>query len=346
MGLRIPREELESALAAKLGRAPFFVLTGRRGAGKSQLLERLAAGWSGPAAVVALEAVACTPEVLRDELARIAGPVLGRLRPDGAPLNAVAAALKKRPRDSLLLLDDITELRSLSYYPGVSQPLETILGALKASKAPCVATSRFGFWLGKQFPALPVEEVPPLTAVELDSAGGRGSDIVAAVSGGLPVYASHLAEADDLEAALVDGLRAGGILDAECRAGFLELLHRARGYGACKSALRVLATEEGLTLSEIARRLDRTPGSTRDYLRWLEEVDLIEARSKRFSFRDPLLRLWLRLQVPGTPVTEERLAEEVRLYVAAVSSQGDDVGADEDAFVYPPSPKGDLVEID
>ena len=37
-------------------------------------------------------------------------------------------------------------------------------------------------------------------------------------------------------------------------------LHRARGYGALKAILDVLAEEEPLTLTEIALRLRRTPG--------------------------------------------------------------------------------------
>ena len=72
-------------------------------------------------------------------------------------------------------------------------------------------------------------------------------------------------------------------------------LHRARGYGALKAILDVLAEEEPLTLTEIALRLRRTPGSTKDYLSWLEDVDLIVSRQKRYSFADPMMRLWVRL---------------------------------------------------
>ena len=58
--------------------------------------------------------------------------------------------------------------------------------------------------------------------------------------------------------------------------------------------LDILAEEEPLTLTEIALRLRRTPGSTKDYLSWLEDVDLIVSRQKRYSFADPMLRLWVR----------------------------------------------------
>jgi hypothetical protein len=82
-----------------------------------------------------------------------------------------------------------------------------------------------------------------------------------------------------------------------------------------KAILDVLAEEEPLTLTEIALRLRRTPGSTKDYLSWLEDVDLITSRQKRYSFSDPLLRMWVRLHCHPTPPTDEDVAREVHTYV-------------------------------
>ena len=84
-----------------------------------------------------------------------------------------------------------------------------------------------------------------------------------------------------------------------------------------KPSLEVLAQEEPLTLTEIAQRLRRTPGSTKDYLSWLEDVDLIVSRQKRYSFDDPMLRLWVRLHCRPVPPTEEDLARELHAYVQA-----------------------------
>ena len=50
-------------------------------------------------------------------------------------------------------------------------------------------------------------------------------------------------------------------------------LHRARGYGALKAILEILAEEEGLTLTEISQRLQRTPG--------LDEGLSVVARGRR-----------------------------------------------------------------
>ena len=91
-------------------------------------------------------------------------------------------------------------------------------------------------------------------------------------------------------------------------------LHRARGYGALKAILEILAAEEALTLTEISVRLQRTPGSTKDYLSWLEDVDLVTARHKRYSFADPLLRVWVRLHCRPSPPTDDDLAREIHRY--------------------------------
>jgi len=91
-------------------------------------------------------------------------------------------------------------------------------------------------------------------------------------------------------------------------------LHRARGYGALKAILGVLAEMEPLNLTEIAQRLQRTPGSARDYLSWLEDVDLITVQRKRYSFEDPLLRMFVRLNGRPVPPTGEELVREVHLF--------------------------------
>ena len=79
----------------------------------------------------------------------------------------------------------------------------------------------------------------------------------------------------------------------------------------------MLAEEEPLTLTEISHRLHRTPGSTKDYLSWLEDVDLVTSRQKRYSFTDPVLRLWVRLHCHPVPPTEEDVAREVQHYALA-----------------------------
>jgi len=102
-----------------------------------------------------------------------------------------------------------------------------------------------------------------------------------------------------------------GPLSARCRESYEFRLHRARGYGALKAILGVLAEQDAITLTEISQRLHRTPGSTKDYLSWLEDVDLVTMQRKRYVFDDPLMRLHIRLYGGATPPTPAIIAAEV-----------------------------------
>ena len=114
--------------------------------------------------------------------------------------------------------------------------------------------------------------------------------------------------------ALAAQMAVGAPLCLVCRLSYQARLGRARGYGALKAILHLLADEERLTLTEIARRLCRTPGSTRDYLLWLEDVDLVQVEQKRYGFRDPLLRLWVRLHSRPAPPDRADLLREAQEY--------------------------------
>ncbi len=342
--LLIPRPELERTLLDELQRTPLLALVGPRGAGKTTVLGQLGRHWRGATAFAQLDPIACTPEVLHDELRRLAESVLDSTTRKGrgkSPLKSLCAALRKRRADSLLLLDDVTEVRTLASYPDVDRPLESVLEALAGANQPCVVSSRFGYWMQRHFPELPLQWVPPLTVEELSAAGVADAELVVAATGGIAVYVSRLVDRGDVEAALADELRSGGRIEAECRATMAELLHRARGYGACKSVLRVLAEEQGLNLTEVSRRLDRTPGSTRDYLRWLEEVDLLVVREKRYFFIDGILRLWVRIDWQGTPPSEEDVRREVEAHLG--TRGGERVV---EPFTFPVARSENLVEID
>jgi len=119
---------------------------------------------------------------------------------------------------------------------------------------------------------------------------------------------------DDPISALAGLLAPDGRLARQCGFCYELRLHRARGYGALKAILEILGEEEGLTLTEISQRLQRTPGSTKDYLSWLEDVDLVTSRQKRYSFTDPLLRVWVRLHCRASAPTDDDLAREIHLY--------------------------------
>ena len=48
----------------------------------------------------------------------------------------------------------------------------------------------------------------------------------------------------------------------------------------------------------------------------LEDVDLVTSRQKRYSFTDPLLRLWVSLHCRPVPPTIDEVAHAVQRYAA------------------------------
>ena len=102
---------------------------------------------------------------------------------------------------------------------------------------------------------------------------------------------------------------------AACRFSYELRLHRARGYGALKAILSVLAEEEPLTLTEIALRLASHARIDQGLPVLARGRRSDRSRQKRYSFADPLLRLWVRLHGRPVPPTDEDLAREVHSYV-------------------------------
>ncbi len=247
------------------------------------------------------------------------------------------------------LLDEFLELRTFESFPGLRTVLRDTVGALASSGNRFVLTTRYAaraHRLLRDGPAqFEIIHVAPLSSSEIratlpstpaprtvsgsledddDPSRDELSRILQALSDGRPAYARMIAEAAagmaqrggaDPVSAMSELLSPGGRLAVACRFSYELRLHRARGYGALKAILSVLAEEEPLTLTEIALRLHRTPGSTKDYLSWLEDVDLIVSRQKRYSYTDPMLRLWVRLHCRPTPPTDEEVAREVHAYV-------------------------------
>ena len=116
--------------------------------------------------------------------------------------------------------------------------------------------------------------------------------------------------------ALTEQLLCGSALERRLRLSYEVRLQRARGYGALRAILDVLAEQQPLTLTHIAQRLHRTPGSTKDYLSWMLDVDLLTVDRKRYTVTDPLLRLWVRLNNGADVPTDAQVARETQRYAS------------------------------
>lgn len=267
------------------------------------------------------------------------------------------------------LFDEVLELRTFESFPGLRHVLREMLHEMAESGNRFVLTSRYVARAHRllrdgharfeviHLPQLNAAEVtamlPPMgdTAAEDRDFLGR---TVQALADGRAAYVRALGDATasmsgrggDPISALTALLTGEGALASWCAHRYELRLHKARGYGALKAILEILAEEEPLTLTEVAQRLHRTPGSTKDYLSWLEDVDLIVSRQKRYSFADPLTRLWVRLHCRPVPPSVDEVAREVQGYAMARLPHAEPSMAMATAGAGPYRKESGLIEID
>jgi hypothetical protein len=343
-----PRTNLTRRILGALDASPsrIPVLVGGCGSGRTTLLQQLRERLGRTSALyLDVERTATTPErFLRAIFASSPFPVsepapAGARAAFDATLNFLCRARTGSGEPVTVLLDEFLEMRTFESFPGLRRVLHDVIDGLTTSGNRFVLTSRYVArtlrLLRDRSSRFEVIHMPSLTAEDtLDLLGltgePDGDDLartVQSLTDGRPAYVRALADelslmrehgdghaVSDPIGALAALLGPEGRLSKHCSFCYELRLHRARGYGALKAILEILGEEEGLTLTEISQRLQRTPGSTKDYLSWLEDVDLVTARQKRYSFTDPLLRVWVRLHCRATAPTEEDLAREIHRY--------------------------------
>jgi hypothetical protein len=281
---------------------------------------------------------------------------------------AYFARARSNGRPATFLLDEVLELRTFESFPGLRHVLRELLQALSESGNRFVLTSRYiaraHRLLRDGSARFEVVHLPTLSSSEvgamLPPMGEAATEdreflsrTIQALADGRAAYVRAISEATaamserggDPISALTALLTSDGGLTAWCSYRYELRLHRARGYGALKAILEILAEDEPLTLTEIAQRLRRTPGSTKDYLSWLEDVDLVVSRQKRYSFADPLLRLWVRLHCRPVPPNVDEVAREVQAYALARLPQAEPTMAMAGAAGGERKPWG-IIEID
>jgi hypothetical protein len=343
---------LASALAESPSRIP--VLVGPCGSGRSRALQRLRDALpAGSCHYIDVERVMSSPEqflgrVTSESPLHWPAPAHAPAGPREAYDQALAYFTGAAAQDggpASFLFDEALELRLFESFPGLSDVMAETLEALAASGNRFVLASKYETRAlralrkaSERYVVVHAEPVPASgVAADLLQVPGLKSDeaedaarAIVALTEGRAAYATALVAALaavparplDPVAALASLLVPGGTLDARCRYSYEMRLHRARGYGALKAVLGILADEESLTLTEIAGRVQRTPGSTRDYLGWLEDVDLVCAQRKRYAFADPLLRVWVRLNSRCAAADTDRTLDEIQRYAVTRLSAG------------------------
>jgi hypothetical protein len=342
---------VQGALDASPSRIP--VILGGCGTGRTRLLQQLRERGTARGAVqyIDVERCATTPErFLQAVVSSSPFPWHSADRTPATAREAFDALLgffntAKAPggEPCTFLLDEVLEFRTFESFPGLRHVVRELLEALSSSPNRFALTTRYVARAHRilrdatsrfevvHVPALAPADVIDLLAPTFNGYEQMPSDdrdylgrAVQTLADGRPAYVYAIGDAmasmgrgADPVGALTMLLSAGGVLNYRCRFCYELRLHRARGYGALKAILDILAADEPLTLTEISLRLHRTPGSTKDYLSWLEDVDLVVSRQKRYSFTDPLLRLWVRLNCRPVPPSDDEVATEVQRYAMA-----------------------------
>jgi hypothetical protein len=346
-----PRSTLTRRVAAALDASPsrIPVLVGGCGSGRTTLLHQLRERQGRTAAqYIDVERTATTPErFLRAITGATPFAPAGEAVAGGGARAAFDQTLAFFARTrgaggeaAAFLLDEFLELRTFESFPGLRRVLHEFIEAIAASGNRFVLTSRYTArtlrLLRDRSARFEVIHMPVMTTEDtLDvlgppAVGDRQSQdaefaarTVHALADGRPAYIRALADelagmrehgGSDAISALAGLMAPDGRLSRQCHFCYELRLHRARGYGALKAILEILAEEEELTLTEISQRLQRTPGSTKDYLSWLEDVDLVTSRQKRYSFTDPLLRVWVRLHCRPVAPSDDDVAREIHRY--------------------------------
>lgn len=270
-----------------------------------------------PAVFIDLFTAASTPERLLATLAQAVSPFMEEERESIQALSARAEADRQSSPSALLrllevlatrpssrpfvwLVDEVTEIRSLAYFPGLGQIEQPFTAALEGSRG-TIATSSYLGLASDLFPGFETVALPGLTGTDLESGASRRMDSEALatalrLTGGsaatlLPLLAD-LRDSRDPARSLARLLRPGGELELICRRHYEVLLMRSRGYAVSKRAAEVVAEGPDLRLTDLFPRIGRTAGASRQYLRWLVEVGLLTQTRKRYNFADPMLGLW------------------------------------------------------
>ena len=343
-------KRVQNVLQASPSRIP--VMLGTCGTGKTSLLLRLREQYaSGMVQHIDVERCATTPERFLDAVIGSSPfPVNSHNLSPANPREAfktftvfLDTARTSDGKPCTFLLDEILELRTFESFPGLRHVLRELLEVLNDSTNHFALTTRYvrrAHRLLRDGPSrLEIMHIPPLSMSDVSEvlsptlseyaqlAENERNDIastVHALTNGHAGYVRILEESmvkidarsPDPISTLTALLAPDGALSAACRFSYEGRLQRARGYGALKAILDILGQNEELTLTQISNQLHRTPGSTKDYLSWLEDVDLITSHQKHYSFTDPLLRVWVRLHCHTMPPGQDDVVREVQQYAA------------------------------
>ena len=165
----------------------------------------------------------------------------------------------------------------------------------------------------------------------------EASNLLFSLSGGHPFYtnviirAAHSIAADNpiitkpqIEAAFVEELTGGGMLDWHCNYLFEASLNKAGSSVFLKEVLRTLS-HDSVTLTELARKLGRVTGYLSNPLRNLYNLDLIDKVGNKYTIADNILQIWLQTVYgrndPNITLLKRKIINQYTEYIANLSTE-------------------------
>jgi AAA ATPase-like protein len=329
----VDRSVVVGALVERAREPGVLVVGGPPGAGKTTLLLETAdaleaAGWL-PVHLDLMGAASSPERFVEAALRAMPASVFGVRLPEATAIRRLADQGKKGgaaavealfalwasldeagSRPVVLLLDEITEIRSLAYFAGLREAARMLGAALGRRRRGTIVATSYSTQARQLWPAWEPFAIPALGAAELAAvARAVDADPAALVRacGGSPRYLQALWDAlvggSSPADAWVQEMRAGGRLEQAARHTYETLLLRSRGYGMSKALLGIVAEDEGLNLTALVRRVGRSAGAVRDYLGWLVGVDAVRAVRKRYFYVDGIVAAARRI-IDGPAVSE------------------------------------------
>ena len=348
---------LES-LAERASAGARALLTAPLGAGKTHALATLRSRFEShgtPAVFVDLFTSASTPEHLLATLAASLRPLLADRTRDLSAIESEGALDRHHSSGALLrffdllagtraptrfvwLIDEITEIRSLAYFPDLAEVEKSLSRALEGAHA-VIATSSYPALARELFPDLEACDLPGLTVPEIETPNTFRAErealadaltLTRGLAATLLPLVARVHESRDATASLAEMLAPGKPLELVCRRHYEILLLRSRGYAVSKRAAEVVAGFEGQRLTDLFPLIGRTAGASRQYLRWLVEVGLLDQIHKRYHFADPVLGIWAALYLGREDhPSNAQIVEAIRSHLARAVAPHDGATDDE-----------------
>ena len=242
--------------------------------------------------------------------------------------------LEKTGQKAIFILDEFQEVLNfkgfLDIMRAVTEKQENIAYFISGSAVRMMEETLapknpfFGQFRRVYLKGLPKEDTMELAKTTLERAGVEASqsalELIYKLTQGHPFYVlavcrrlieegfEKIRRKDVHYAFLTELLTEKGDIYMHFEYVFNESLSRAYKGPVHKQILLILAQEEGLRLSEIAKRLNKPTGEVSNYLKFLLRTDLIVRQNEKYYFADKLMRFWLAKTYLG--ITELELRRE------------------------------------